>query len=92
MAKKKTYEFKVGDRVAYSVAFLRSTSQLTGWPGHARGTVKAVEDMGASLSLCVIAWDNHFVQSDYHDDGYGRVIASNLVPVSKIGEDSALNT
>ena len=88
---KKTPTFKVGDRVAYSVAWLRSTGNTTGDLPRLRGTVQAVEPFG-DRQLCAIAWDNYRIQSDYHDDGLGRVISPNLTLVSRISIDSALNT
>jgi hypothetical protein len=56
-----------------------------------RGTVRAVEPF-SDKQLVVIEWDNYRVQSEYHDDGLGRVIAPNLTLVSRIAIDSALNT
>lgn len=91
MAKKST-TFSVGDRVAYSVAWLRNTGQIAsrdnigGW----RGTVKAVQSFGGN-QLVTIDW-GFFLPSEYHDDGFGRVISPNLTLVSRIGIDSALNT
>ncbi len=90
MAKSKT--FAVGDRVAYSVAWLKSTGQrfsrdnIAGW----RGTVKEITKFGEN-QLVTIDW-GFFLPSEYHDDGFGRVIAPNLTLVSRIGIDSALNT
>src|ERR1700733_3631259 len=84
-------QFQLGDRVAYNVNFLRSTGQTTGDTPRLRGTVRAVEPLGA-VTLVSIAWDNYHVKSEYHDDGLGRVIAPNLTLVSRIAIDSALNT
>jgi hypothetical protein len=83
--------FQIGDRVAYSVAWLRSTGNYTGKLPQLRGTVRETETFG-KVQLCVIAWDNYRAESLYHDDGLGRVIAPNLTLVSRIGIDSALVT
>jgi hypothetical protein len=83
--------FNVGDRVAYSVVWLKSTGQRTGDMPRLRGTVRAIQPFGGT-QLVVIAWDDFFMPSQYHDDGLGRVIAPNLTLVSRIGIDSALNT
>ncbi len=90
-SRKKTTVYAVGDRVAYGVAFLRSTGQTTGELPWYRGTIRAVEELGA-VQLCVIAWDGVHVRSDYHDDGLGRVIAPNLTLIARLAIDSALNT
>ena len=89
MAKAK--KFSVGDRVAYSAAWLRGTGNVTGGLGELRGTVRDVQPFGAH-QLAVIKWDNYHAKSDYYDDGFGRVITPNLTLVSRIGADSALNT
>jgi len=88
---KKAASFIAGDRVAYSVKFLRSTGQVAGELPRYRGTVREVSQLGA-VQLCVIAWDGVFVRSQYHEDGLGRVIAPNLTLVSRLAIDSALNT
>ena len=87
---KQSKTFAIGDRVAYSVAFLKSTGQNTGDIPRLRGTVKAVQSLGAQ-QLVTIAWDNFRVRSEYHNDGLGRVIAPNLTLVSRIAIDAALN-
>jgi hypothetical protein len=89
--KKQSKTFNIGDRVAYSVAFLRSTGQFTGDMPRLRGTVKAIEPFGPH-QMVVIAWDGCFVKSHYHDDGLGRVINPNLTLVSRLAIDAALNT
>jgi hypothetical protein len=86
---KQTKTFTIGDRVAYSAAFLKSTGQHAGDVPHLRGTVKAVTSLG-SQQLVTIAWDNYHVKSEYHDDGLGRVIAPNLTLVNRIAIDAAL--
>ena len=87
MAKKQT--FALGDRVAYSATWLRSTGNRTGPLGHLRGTVERVQKFGDN-QLVVIAWDGYRCNSEYHDDGLGRVIAPNLTLVSRIAVDAAL--
>ena len=91
MKTKQAKTFTVGDRVAYGVNWLRSTGNIAGDLPRLRGTVRAVEPF-SDKQLVVIEWDNYRVQSEYHDDGLGRVIAPNLTLVSRIGIDSALNT
>ena len=50
----------IGDHVAYSAAWLRSTGQTSsvddvgGW----RGTVAALQDLGADCTLAAIAWES----------------------------------
>ncbi len=88
---KTTKSFAIGDRVAYGVKWLRSTGNTVGDLPRLRGTVKAIMPFGQN-QLVTIAWDNYHVQSEYHDDGLGRVIAPNLTLVNRIGIDSALNT
>ena len=85
----KAKSFALGDRVAYAAAFLKSTGQYTGDVPRLRGTVHAVQALG-QVQLVIIAWDNYRVQSEYHDDGLGRVIAPNLTLVSRIAVDAAL--
>lgn len=48
--------FSVGDRVAYSAAFCRSTGQITGDVPAGRGTVTEIVPLG-SITLAAIAWD-----------------------------------
>ena len=47
--------FTVGDRVAYSVQFLRSIGMSHGTMAHARGMIQEVTTLG-SLSLAIIDW------------------------------------
>jgi hypothetical protein len=90
--KRSTKTFVIGDHVAYSVAWLRSTGNIVGDLPFLRGTVRAIDPFGDNHHLVTIAWDNYKVHSEYHDDGLGRVISANLTLVSKICIDSALNT
>jgi hypothetical protein len=54
---------KVGDRVAFSHARLRSSGQVTDWALFARGTVTRVDDFGGDfsprLSVATVAWGDH---------------------------------
>jgi len=55
---------KVGDRVAFSRAHLRSTRQFTGWAPFARGTVIQIDDFGRGalspdLSVATVVWGDH---------------------------------
>ena len=52
----RTAPIKVGDRVAVSARFLRSTGQHTGDICFARGTVSALRTLG-EMTLAVIAWE-----------------------------------
>ncbi|MFO0876541.1 MAG: hypothetical protein U0840_04140 [Gemmataceae bacterium] len=47
---------KVGDRVAVSARWLRSTAQYTGEICFARGTVTELRDLGG-LTIASVAWD-----------------------------------
>ena len=87
---KKVTKFNLGDRVAYSAAWLRSTGNMVGDLPRLRGSVVAVQPF-SDKQLVVIAWDNYRVQSEYHDDGLGRVISPNLTLVARLASDSALN-
>jgi hypothetical protein len=91
MRKPKT--FVVGDRVAYSAGWLKSTGTHTGDMPFLRGSVIAIMSF-AGGQLCTIAWDLHgrryWFNSHYSDDGFGRVINANLTLVARIAEDAAL--
>ena len=54
----KRFSVAIGDKVAYSVDFLRNTGQSHTELSHARGVVTAVESIGDSLQLAVIDWSN----------------------------------
>lgn len=79
----KAPEIAVGDRVAYSVTFLRSTGQRTGSAPSMRGDVRALHDLGAGFVLAEIAWDG---------GNTSRVNVGNLVTTKRIAIDAALNT
>jgi hypothetical protein len=52
----RTQKIQVGDRVAYSAAFLQSTGQYAGDVPHAKGEVKALITLGET-TLAEIEWD-----------------------------------
>lgn len=84
-------KFQVGDRVAYGVAWLRSTGNITGNLPRLRGSITELQPFGLG-QIAFIAWDNYRVKSEYRDDGLGHVLTSNLTLVSRIAINSALNT
>jgi hypothetical protein len=47
----------VGDRVAFSRAYLQSTGQYTGWAPFARGAVRAMNELAPGCVLCHVMWD-----------------------------------
>lgn len=63
----------VGDRVAYSAKWLRSTGQVASDIGHARGTVTALESPTPNWTLATIQWEN--------GDFPNKVLVSNLAKV-----------
>lgn len=50
------YTVAVGDKVAYSVQFLKSIGESHGDMAHARGVVTAITPVGSML-LATITWD-----------------------------------
>ena len=50
-------ELQIGDRVAYSRQWLRSTGHFTGPIPFARGRITAFEPLGRETVLAVIDWD-----------------------------------
>lgn len=77
--------FTVGDRIAYSAAFLRSTGQHSGAAPFMRATVTSV---GSPLSTSAGA----IIQYRTDDGSDGGGLACNFTLVSRIAADSALNT
>jgi hypothetical protein len=73
MSIKQPPTFKIGDKVAYSVQFLRSIGETTGEMPFARGTVTAIQPLG-SLQLVTIDWEGNYTPPD-------KVIAHNLAHV-----------
>lgn len=63
--------FAIGDKVAYSVQFLRSTGMSHTDAAHARGVITALEKFGGA-ELATIKWDRDMPE---------RVITPNLAHV-----------
>ena len=75
---------KVGDKVAYSATWLRSTGQVAGDAAHARGVVKKLANLSKGASPLVLAhvkWDRDMPE---------KVNVRNLAVVGKYGF-SAMN-
>jgi hypothetical protein len=72
----RTQKIKIGDRVAYSAAFLQSTGQYAGDAPHAKGIVVALTQLGES-TLAQIEWDT--------PDLPGKVNVANLCQVGGRG-------
>jgi hypothetical protein len=72
----RTQPVKVGDRVAYSKGFLRSTGQYTGDMPAAKGIVTALVPLGTETTLAEIEWDK--------PDLPARVNVKNLCRVNSI--------
>lgn len=53
----KQFTVEIGDKVAYSAQFLRSTGMAHTPAAHARGVVTEIKPLG-SITLATIAWDN----------------------------------
>lgn len=85
MAKRKPPVFTVGDRIAYSVAFLKSTGQTTGAAPQMRATVTAVHPP-------VSDWGGQLIEFRTDNGQESGGLACNFTLVSRIGIDSALNT
>ena len=64
---------QIGDKVAYSAAYLQSTGQYTGDVPFARGVVTGFEKLGFTMRVARVAWDC--------EDCAGRVIETNLAKV-----------
>ena len=47
----------IGDKVAYSAAWLRFTGQMAGDIGHARGVVTGLKVLSEDVVLAVIEWN-----------------------------------
>lgn len=71
---------KVGDRVAFSVAFLRNTGQVTGGTAAQRGTIKSMEPLG-QRALCTVEWES---------GSESRVLDSNLAKVGSLAFSEAV--
>lgn len=76
----------IGTRVAFSRAFLRNTSQFTGWAPFARGVVVgAAEEIP---SLVTIRWDDRSRFSGETGPSLSRVNIANLVREDRIHLES----
>ena len=73
---------RVGDRVAYSVFFLRSAGMMHGTAPRMRGKVTALDELCPGFVLADIAWDCGHT---------GRVNTGNLTLEARITADT-LNT
>jgi len=52
-------KFKIGDKVAYSVQFIRSIGlKPTDDLCHCRGEITEIKDYSSKLSIATIKWDN----------------------------------
>lgn len=78
-------EFIVGDRIAYSATFLRSTGQHTGNAPFMRATVTSI---GSPVSPSAGA----IVQFRMDDGAEGGGLACNFTLVSRIAADAALSS
>lgn len=70
---------KVGDKVAYSAAFLRSISCFAGDLPQGRGTVRELEILSAEITLAVIDW--------HGADLPNKVNVRNLITVNALGRE-----
>ncbi len=52
-------KIKAGDRIAYSVQFLKSIGMSHGEMAHARGTITAIKSYSKTLNLAEIAWEKN---------------------------------
>ena len=50
-------DLAVGDRVAYSRAFLRSIGAFTGDMPHAKGEITKLVPVGREVTLAEVSWD-----------------------------------
>jgi hypothetical protein len=65
---------QVGDRVAYSAAFLRSIGAIAGDMPFARGTVTGLETIGADTVLAVIDWRDEEMPERVNVKNLSRVV------------------
>ena len=80
---KKPPVFNVGDKIAYSAAFLRSTGQIAGPRGGQRMTVTEVFPEVSKSAGCLI----HFTYDGTGEQSGG--VACNFTLVSRIAQNSA---
>lgn len=72
MPKKQKHGLKVGDKVAYSVQWLRNTGQSHSDLSHARGTLTKLTPFGSG-ELATVDWGNPDIPE--------RILAANLAKV-----------
>jgi len=68
---------QIGDLVAYSAAWLRSTGQFAGDIAHAKGTVIELNTLSPEVTLATIEWDKPDIPP--------KVITQNLCRVNERG-------
>lgn len=73
-------EIKVGDKVAYSSQFLKSTGMHTGPVPFARGVVTDIKRYGAVV-IAYVDWGSTLPENDNDQD---KVAVANLVRVDKM--------
>lgn len=66
---------KIGDRVGYTAAFLRSTGMYTGEEPGMRGEVIGFEDISQGFTLAIVDWSGH---------GTRKVNVKNLAKVGSL--------
>ena len=77
MKTRKPCTMKLGDNVAYSASFLRSTGQFTGALPLARGTATALDKFGGQgRALVTVKWHN-----DYCGEVPTKILDCNLAKV-----------
>lgn len=70
----RTAPIKVGDKVAFSAAWLRSTCQHSGDIPHARGTVTALKVLGDDCTIATVDWGgNEEIPTKVHVKNLCRV-------------------
>ncbi len=79
-AKEMDDEIKVGDKVAYSRNFLKSTGMITGPTPFARGVVTDIKRYG-SVVIASVDWGHTLPKTD--DDG-DKIAVGNLVKVDRM--------
>ncbi len=86
-------KFSAGDKVAYSVKFLRSIGEGSTSPlCHARGTITGIKSYSANFQIALIDWEDNKGDNGILPDG---VNCANLakVPGSKtVREDGTVGT
>lgn len=68
--------FKIGDRVRYARAWLRSTGQLAGDVPHAKGRIISLAPVSNGLDIATIEWDRPGISA--------KVLTSNLTRENRV--------